>query len=183
MGTHNPLNDDDDFEIVDGRPVLKSGRALRFDIGLMDTAHAAGRMFFTDAADPPKSIDEALKRTVEEQAKSAGMKPSEWLASRNAAQMEKLASEVATRFVQAAGGAGVAAAFAMDGRSASGAQAIHDAVHGRARSTAMQDALAQARTAATLAKIDADPNRAWRNDPNVKAAEAVRDAARAWRFN
>jgi hypothetical protein len=163
--------------------VLRDGYRLNFSVALMDEAPDGGRMYLRDAVEPPKSIDEALRRQVEQAAKAAGQKPSEWLASRTAAQMEDLAVSVAKAFVQAAGGAGVAAAFAMDGGDASGAQSMRDAVLGKSRPTPMQDALAQARTAVTLAKIDADPNRAWRHDPGIKAAEAVRDAARAARRN
>jgi len=123
------------------------------------------------AAEPPTSIDETFRAIVAEAAKRSGVKASEYLARLPRQEVEKLAEQAATTFVAAAGGAGVSAAFAMDSMRAA-------AMGLSAPSTPLDKAMQQARTIAQLAVIDADPRKAWRDDPALASARAVRDAAR-----
>lgn len=100
-----------DFDLIGDKWVLRDGCRVRMDIFMIDSA---GRVQFRDAAAAPPSIDEAIKAAIEQAAKNLNLKPSEYLASLAPAQLEKLINGVVTQAVQAAGGAGIAKAFALD---------------------------------------------------------------------
>jgi hypothetical protein len=153
--------------------VVDDGEAVHMNIALMDAA-SPNAIYLTDAADPPKSIDEALKLEIASAAKAQGQKPSEWLATQTPKDMERLIESVARKFVSAAGAAGVAGVFQMDASQQEASIALdvaqQRAAHHRkfawlgAQAPVFDEAIA--RLVAT-SKITSD------------SARAVRDAARA----
>lgn len=71
-----------------------------------------------------------------------------------------------------------------DSMSSNGSIAsVRDAVFGKATLTDAQKLTVDARANAAMAAIDSDPRCAWQNEPSLQAAKAVRDAARAARYN
>ena len=162
--------------------VMLDGYKLTLGLMMMDAA-GPGRMYLRDALaeTAPQSIDELVKIAIETTAKSQGMKASEWLASARPQDLEKLVAGAAEAFVRSAAGGGITQAFGMD--SAHGAaQAVHAAVLGKPVITPLHDATIKVRSAVQFAVLDADPSKAWRNDPALDAGKAMRDAALAARY-
>lgn len=106
------------FQLIDGvlkpRRQIEEGDYIGFDMALVDAA-SGSRVFLTDAkAEPPKSIDEALKQQFKLLAERDRTTVSEWLAKKPQKDIEEIASQVAAQYISAQAGAGVAAQYAKD---------------------------------------------------------------------
>lgn len=99
------------------RTTLAPGERATFDLSFLDSAPVGSSVFMTDAKKGPASIDEAFLLAIQEKAKAASMKPSDWMATQRPDDIEKIIATVATEFVARAGATGVASAFTFDAAS------------------------------------------------------------------
>jgi PBP1b-binding outer membrane lipoprotein LpoB len=99
--------DDGDYELRDGQIILRNGRTIGARMMFMDGASSK-------ADKPPASIDEALQQTFETMAKSQNTTVAAMLTSMPQAKIEETAAQVATAFISAHAGHGVASQFAKD---------------------------------------------------------------------
>lgn len=88
------------YQLCDGKMMLRPGRSATFDLTLCDAK-----------AQPPKTIDEALKQRFAELAKGQGADVATVLANMSQSQLEDLAADVAKAFINSVAGAAVAAKF------------------------------------------------------------------------
>lgn len=97
----------------DGR-VIEDGETLSFNIALVRDAASAGtgRTYLTDAE--RTSIDATVKAEIERRAKLGNQKPSEFLASLQPRDLERLIEQAAKAHVAAIGNEAVAKSFALD---------------------------------------------------------------------
>lgn len=101
--------------VADGERVrMQPGDYLGFNIDMVDNRTSLSSVYLTDGKKEPASIDEAFRMAVEEEAKARSLKPTEWMATQRADDIEKLIRGVAEKFVARAGATGVASAFTFD---------------------------------------------------------------------